>query len=65
MADLADQADQQNSLFDENNIKTYRKPTGPKATGYCLNCGEQFLEHERAKRWCDRACLSDWERFSK
>lgn len=52
-----DRATQQEELAREACLKL-RRPEGPAATGYCLNCGEQ-LEHNH--RWCDADCRRDWE----
>jgi RNA polymerase-binding transcription factor DksA len=43
-----------------------RMAEGPKATGYCLQCGQPFVvrhyEVESGRRWCDSQCRDDWER---
>ena len=52
-----------------------RMPEGPKATGYCLQCGAEFVTVQRGgtvrpgrevrdmtRRWCDSQCRDDWER---
>ena len=36
-----------------------RKPHGPPATGYWLNCGEP---QEEGRRWCDAECRDLWEK---
>jgi hypothetical protein len=38
-----------------------QRPTGPRATGFCLSCEEE-LPGER--RWCDATCRDDYERAS-
>lgn len=51
-----------------------RMPEGPKATGYCLQCGGVMLMECRGesgmvrrvpdfdRRWCNAQCRDDWER---
>lgn len=63
--DLADQAQRQNSIAEQMNLRNSRKPEGPPPTGYCLHCGEQFKASEKIKRWCDSQCRDDYERFSR
>lgn len=59
MADIADQAAQQNELADAATLRTYRRAEGPTARGQCYNCGEVLTG---AARWCDEDCREDWER---
>ena len=59
--DLADQAQTQNSIAEQHNLLTSRKPEGPKATGYCFGCGEQFPPSDKTRRFCDADCRDDWE----
>lgn len=35
-----------------------RKPEGPQATGFCLNCDEPLAD---GARWCDEHCRDDWQ----
>lgn len=35
-----------------------KRPVGPAATGWCLNCGEPL---PAGMRWCDADCQHDWE----
>lgn len=55
-----------------------RMPEGPKATGYCLQCGAEFgfqwvgesdagvrkdlIVYCPKRRWCDSQCRDDWEK---
>lgn len=36
-----------------------RRPTAPRATGFCLFCEEPV---ELDRRWCDADCRDLWER---
>lgn len=36
-----------------------RKPEGPSAKGYCLECGDEDIG---GRRWCSAQCARDWER---
>lgn len=62
MADIADQADEQNERAREAGIKNNRKRSGPPACGYCYNCGETLTG---GLRWCDGFCRDDWEARQK
>ena len=35
-----------------------RRPGGPVACGYCLNCDAQLPD---GQRWCDDDCRDDWQ----
>ena len=35
-----------------------KRPTGPTASGWCLNCSEPL---PNGVRWCDSDCQHDWE----
>ena len=37
-----------------------RRPTGPRATGWCLWC-EDFVSG--GLRWCDAECRDPWEAY--
>lgn len=37
-----------------------RKPEGPAATGFCLNCDHPLPE---GLRWCDGLCRDDWVKY--
>ena len=58
MADIFDRATEREEMDREAALKL-RKPEGPKATGYCLECGEA-VEDER--RWCGPECRDSWQR---
>lgn len=60
MADICDQADQQNTIALEIAVKSNRKPEGPKANGTCHYCGESVGQVER---WCNIDCRVDWQRL--
>ena len=56
-----DEADAANEHIERerNALLAHRKPSGPVATGRCLNCGAVLA---RGLRWCDSACRDDWEK---
>lgn len=58
MSDIIDTANDYAEVLTEA-ARQYRKPEGPKATGFCLNCEEVVAE---GKRWCDAQCRDDYER---
>ena len=59
MADIFDRATEREEMDRERALKM-RKPEGPKATGYCLECGEPVGE---GRRWCIGVeCRNRWER---
>lgn len=60
MADDADIAEQETSRLLELRLAV-RKPEGPKATGFCLNCDDGPLE--QGHRWCDATCRDEWEQM--
>jgi hypothetical protein len=39
-----------------------RKPEGPAATGYCLNCDAHLSPKQR---WCDADCRNDWQKTQR
>jgi len=55
-SDLAEQRRQESIEAHRN-----RAESGPKATGYCLNCEAPV---EKPRRWCDVECRDDWERYT-
>jgi hypothetical protein len=57
--DTADLAQIQNERLDQMALAV-RKPVAPKATGFCLNCGEPLSD---GRRWCDVDCRDDWQRM--
>jgi len=62
MADDADRAGEREEIFRAVALAV-RKPTGPRATGACLWCGEP-VEDER--RWCPGVeCRDKWEAKAK
>ncbi len=58
MADIFDRATEREEMDRERALKM-RKPEGPKATGYCLECGEPI---GGARRWCGSECRDSWQR---
>ena len=54
MTTLDDQASDREQL---DRDLAQRKPAGPAATGYCLNCGEPV-----DGRWCNPECREDWSK---
>ena len=42
------------------NLSKSRKPEGPAAVGYCLNCGPD-TKLPNGMRWCNADCRNDWE----
>lgn len=67
MSDFADKASERQAELEADAL-AMRKPEGPKATGYCLACGEALggtlwhRIHSRTPRWCNAQCRDDWER---
>ena len=60
MADIFDRATELEEQAREIALRA-RKPEGPKATGYCLECGEPV---EEGRRWCGARCRDLWEKFN-
>lgn len=58
MADIADNADSTVELTLQLQL-AQRKPVGPQATGFCLNCQEPMAP---GHRWCDAECRDVWEK---
>ena len=58
MSDIIDTANDYAEVLTEA-ARQFRKPEGPKATGFCLNCGEAL---EDGRRFCDFDCMSQWEK---
>lgn len=57
--DIADITAERMEFLDALSVKNSRKPEGPVATGFCLNCGEPL---EPGVRWCNRDCSTDWSK---
>jgi hypothetical protein len=57
MADIADRASGDIELINLAAM-SYRKPEGPKATGYCLLCEEEL---SNGARWCSAFCRDKWQ----
>lgn len=60
MSDFCDDANDMAEFFLKDALSR-RKPEGPVATGFCLNCGDVLLE----VRWCSRECRDTWQRKQK
>lgn len=58
MSDIIDTANDYAEVLTEA-ARQYRKPEGPKATGFCLNCEEVVAE---GRRFCDFDCMTQWEK---
>lgn len=71
MTDFADEASERTEAQIAEALAN-RMPEGPKATGWCLECGEDLsgrqtgrkdtlfvIAHDR--RWCDAHCRDLWE----
>lgn len=58
MATLEDQADVVIEMYLKA-VLSRRKPGAPDSNGCCLNCEEPVA---MGLRWCNKECLSDWER---
>lgn len=58
MADVCDQAFEQNQVAFEAEQRARRMPEGPAPTGRCLNCDEEVPE---GRRWCDAECMTDYQ----
>ena len=58
-SDLIDQANETAEIFRRSAL-SQRKPEGPAATGYCLNCDARLAPK---LRWCGPACRDDWEKL--
>jgi hypothetical protein len=55
--DESDQATDR-EIKDRELLMNVKKPVGPEATGYCLNCEVRV---QKDQRWCDIYCKEDWE----
>lgn len=68
MSDFCDDANDMAEFFLKDALSR-RKPTGPEATGFCLNCGVAlFTKPQRTAllpRWCDTNCRDTWQRKQK
>lgn len=61
MSDQIDLANDHAEMF--NDIATkQRKPEGPVATGWCLNCDEKLGQ---GRRFCDADCRDDYEKRAR
>lgn len=58
MADEIDRANDYTQVLTDAAV-AFRKPEGPKATGFCLNCEEAV---EEGRRFCNFDCMTDWEK---
>ena len=58
MTDVYDAA-QDLEQFDRDVALSNRRPEGPAARGYCLECGDESVG---SSRWCSKECARDWER---
>lgn len=58
MADYVDQAQSEEELLIRRAIAN-KKPEGPVARGYCLECGDESVG---SARWCSVKCARDWDR---
>lgn len=56
--DIIDQANEAAEMFNRAAV-SQRKPEGPAATGFCLNCEARLRE---SARWCDTHCRDDWDK---
>ena len=59
--DIIDQANDAADIFRKSAL-SQRKPEGPAATGFCLNCDARMAQ---GQRWCDAACREDWEKAQR
>lgn len=58
MPDLFDHIAEVEAIYREAQL-SQRKPVGPVATGFCLNCDEPLAA---GHRWCDADCRDDYEK---
>lgn len=56
--DIIDQGNEAAEIFRRSAL-SQRKPEGPAATGYCLNCDARLAPK---LRWCGPPCRDDWEK---
>ncbi len=61
MADIYDRASELEEKSREIALQA-RKPEGPKATGYCLECDEAL---ENGTRWCSAECRDRWQQAKR
>jgi hypothetical protein len=59
--DIIDQANEAAEIFRRSAL-SQRAPAGPAPTGHCLNCDARLAPK---LRWCDKNCLTDWERAER
>lgn len=59
-----DEVDVAQANIDAYTRNPKKKPEGPRAVGYCLNCGpDEPLP--QPMRWCDGDCFSDWSKRNR
>lgn len=56
--DIIDQGNEAAEIFRRSAL-SQKRPEGPAATGYCLNCEAHLAP---GQRWCDAGCRDDWEK---
>ena len=74
MTDFADEASERTEAQIAAALAN-KMPEGPKATGYCLECGDELAKVEArgtigpprevrdmTRRWCNAQCRDDWEK---
>jgi hypothetical protein len=59
--DIIDQGNEAAETFRRSAL-SQRKPEGPAATGFCLNCDARMAQ---GQRWCDVNCRTDWEKAER
>jgi len=65
MSDLLDIASENEMMARAAAVYSIQsKPVAAVATGYCLECGEPIDLAVEGKRWCDKDCRDDWQRWN-
>lgn len=59
--DIIDQGNEAAEIFRREAL-SQRKPEGPAAIGYCLNCEAHLAPKQR---WCDAHCRDDYEKAER
>ncbi len=64
MVDIIDKAQEAEDAFLRSALS--KRPEGPKATGFCLCCGEELPSEPNPlklppRRWCDALCRDEWQ----
>lgn len=59
--DIIDQGNETAEIFRRSAL-SQKKPEGPEATGYCLNCEARLGPN---RRWCDAPCRDDWQKAQR